>query len=81
MSGGHSLNRKDSAYAVRVSRSPDIGGWDPESLAEFDRRWHRGDSHKLLAHAFDISPFWVNIIRARRGLPKRGFPYRGGRPR
>jgi hypothetical protein len=79
MSGGHGLSRTDSVYAHRVSRSADIAGWDAESLAEFDRRWARGDSQKELAAAFDISPFWVNIVRARRGLPKREFPYRGGR--
>jgi hypothetical protein len=78
MAGGHAAVRPDNAYRRRCGRKAEVRGWDAESLAEFDRRWKAGEVRKVIAHAFNISDNWVDVIRARRGLAKRLF--RGGRP-
>lgn len=59
-----------------------IAGWDDASLAEFDRRWLRGDTIAEMCEAFRLGPQWVCRIRRRRGLPTRrdaGGHYRGSR--
>lgn len=72
--------RSKNRYSERIVGGPDIQGWDRDSLAEFDRRWLRGDTQRAMCEAFRISAGWLQIIRVRRGLPARDWPYRGGRP-
>lgn len=65
----------------RHGLSPNPVGWDEASLAEFDRRWLRGDTIKELSQAFNIGFVWICRLRRRRGLPTRRDPdgkYRGG---
>lgn len=59
---------------------PEIRGWDAESIAEFDRRWLRGDTISEIAYAFRTTRDFVCRIRKRRALPTRCGPdgkYRG----
>ena len=61
--------------------SPTPRGWSAEDLAEFDRRWLRGDTIAKMCEDFQIDAAWLNRLRRRRSLPtRRGTDgrYRGG---
>lgn len=58
-----------------------ISGWSDADVAEFRRRWERGDTIAEMSAAFAIGPTWVTRLRRRLGLPTRRSGdgrYRGG---